>query len=221
MKTRTQIDNLALARRIRAAGVAIYIGEDDGETPYDPPSGLRIRLSGGLSDSRAIDFYGGAAYIIYAAITVNLPHFAIAEFGLELPWKGTVRWLDEPFEIDGSAKMYRFGGKYDPAFEKDEVLNHLADVRRTLSQGKSITGALLAIGGEPIAEQFPHGAMIPAFLIVYDQFGRDYRSPIQLWADRSKKHLSKARLGEPRRKLFDCPDPKPKNTRDNTISISK
>jgi hypothetical protein len=208
MKNKTHTDNLALARRIRAAGVAIYIGEDDGETPHDPPSGLRIRQFGGLFDGRAIDFYGGTAYIISAVITVNLPHFAIAGFGLELPWKGTVRWLDEPFEIDGSSKMYRFGGKYDPAFEKDEVLNHLADVRRTLSRGASLKGALLAIGQEPITEEFPHGAMIPAFLTVYDQFWRPYRSPIKLWADRSQKHLSRSRLGTPRRKLFDCPDPK-------------
>jgi hypothetical protein len=221
MKTRTQLDNLALARRIRAAGVAIYIGEDDGETPHDPPSGLMIRQFGGVFESRAVDFYGGAAYIIYAAITVNLPHFAIAGFGLELPWKGTVRWLDEPFEIDGSSKMYRFGGQYDPAFEKDEVLNHLADVRRTLSQGKSLKGALLAIGEEPIAEQFPHGAMIPAFLIVYDQFGRDYRSPIKLWTDRSAKLLGKTRSGVPRKGLFDCPDPKVKDTRSNTTLLNK
>ena len=217
MKNKTHTDNLALARRIRAAGVAIYIGEDDGETPRDPPSGLRIRQFGGPVESRAIDFYGGAAYIIYAAITVNLPHFAIAGFGLELPWKGTVRWLDEPFDIDGSSKMYRFGGTYDPAFEKDEVLNHLADVRRTLSQGKSLQGALLAIGEEPIAEQFPHGATIPAFLIVYDQFWRPYRSPIKLWADRSEKLLSRSRSGVPRKRLFDCPDPKVKSTRSNTF----
>jgi hypothetical protein len=208
LKNKTHTDNLALARRIRAAGVAIYIGEDDGETPHDPPSGLMIRQFGGVVESRAVDFYGGTAYVIYVAIIVNLPHFAIAGFGLELPWKGTVRWLDEPFEVDGSSKMYRFGGKYDPAFEKDEVLNHLADVRRTLSRGTSLKGALLGIGEEPIAEQFPHGAMIPAFLIIYDQFGRDYRSPIKLWADRSEKLLSRSRSGQPRRKLFDCPDPK-------------
>lgn len=208
MKNKTHTDNLALARRIRAAGVAIYIGEDDGETPHDPPSGLMIRQFGGVVESRAVDFYGGTAYVIYVAITVNLPHFAIAGFGLELPWKGTVRWLDEPFEIEGSSKMYRFGGKYDPAFEKDEVLNHLADVRRTLSRGTSLKGALLGIGEGPIAEQFPHGAMIPAFLIVYDQFGRDYRSPTKLWADRGEKLLSRSRSGQPRRKLFDCPDPK-------------
>lgn len=208
MKNRTHTDNLTLARRIRAAGVAIYIAEDDGETPHDPPSGLMIRQFGGVIESRALDFYGGAAYIVYAAITVNLPHFAISGFGLELPWKGSVRWLDEPFEIDGSPKMYRFGGKYDPAFEKDEVLNHLADVERILSPGKSIEGALLAVGEEPITEQFPHGAMIPAFLIVYDQFGRPYRSPIKLWSDRSKRYLTKPRV-EKRRRLLDCPDPKP------------
>lgn len=221
MKNKTHTDNLALARRIRAAGVAIYIGEDDGETPHDPPSGLRIRLFGGAFESRAIDFYGGAAYIIYASITVNLPHFAIAGFGLELPWKGTVRWLEDPVEIDGSSRMYRFGGKYVPEFERDEVLNHFADVRRTLSQGRSLGGALLAIGGEPIAEQFPHGAMIPAFLIVYDQFGRDYRSPIQLWADRSEKLLGRSRSGVPRKRLFDCPDPKVKNTRSNIPLVTK
>jgi len=57
MKTKTQTD-LALDRRIRAAGVSIYIPEDDEQTTTDPSNGLLIYQFGGLSDSRAFDFYG-------------------------------------------------------------------------------------------------------------------------------------------------------------------
>ena len=73
-----------------------YIGEDDGKAPRDPSNGLPVYLGGGVIESRAFDFYGAAGYIIRAVITINLPKFAIAGFGLELPWKSQVRWLEDP-----------------------------------------------------------------------------------------------------------------------------
>src|SRR5215469_10708164 len=204
MKTKTQTDNLTLARRIRDAGVSIYIPEDDEQATIDPSSGLLIYQFGGLSDSRAFDFYGGTGCIVYAVITVNLSRFAIAGFGLELPWKADIQWIGDPVETGSGSNVYRFDGS---EFERDEVLNYLADVRRTLPQGTSVKGALLATGYEPIPEEFPHGSKIPAFLIVYDQFWRPYRSPIKIWTHRSAK-LSRPQV-RVRRPLFECLDPKP------------
>ena len=114
MKAKTREGDLALARRIRAAGVPIYIGEDDGKGPHDPSSGLLVYQDGGVVESRAFDFYGAAGYIIRAVITVNLPKFAISGFGLELPWKSYVRWLEDPLELDGRSVLYRFSGKAFP-----------------------------------------------------------------------------------------------------------
>ena len=187
MKSKIHQDSLALARRIRVASIPIYISEDDEEAPHDPSSGVLAYLVDGVCESRAFDFCGAAGYIIRAVITVNLPRFAIAGFGLELPWKTTVRWLEDPFEIDGYTVVYRFGGKEILEFERSEVLNHFADVRRMWSRGKSRKGFLLGIGDQPIPEQFQHGVMIPAFLIIYDQYWQEYRSSVSLWLDRSEK----------------------------------
>ena len=207
MKNNIRQRSLALARRIRAAGIPVYIVEDDGEAPRDPSSGLLVYQEGGVIDSRAFDFCGSAGYIIRMVITVNLPRFAIAGFGLELPWKSYVRWLDDPVEIDGRSVVYRFGGK-DLEFERSQVLNHLADVRHTWSPGESLRGHLLGIGNEPIPEQFQHGTMIPAILIIYDQFWREYRSSFSLWTERTQEPVSRARSGiRQKGGLFDRRDP--------------
>ncbi len=59
MKLRnTTIDNLALARRIRAAGRVIHIAEDDDEASCIPLSELLIYQTGGVTESSAIDCSG-------------------------------------------------------------------------------------------------------------------------------------------------------------------
>jgi hypothetical protein len=196
--------NLALARRIRAAGIAIHINEDDEEVPRDPSTGLLIYQAGGVSESRMFDYFGGTGYMINAAITVNVPLFAIARFGLELPWKGPVRWLEDPLEADGSA-MYRFGGDEALEFERNHVLNHFANVRRTWSRGESLQGLLLGTVDAPIPTKFRHGMKIPGFLIVYDQFWREYRSSVSLWLDRHETATRRALSGHER--LFSRRDP--------------
>jgi hypothetical protein len=201
------IDNLVLARRIRAGGIPIYIAEDDGETSPDPSSGLLIYQIGGLDESRAFEFYGGAGYVIHATITNKIPRFAIAGFSLELPWKSTFQCLEASFETNDRSAVYRFGGKEVTEFDKDEVLNHNANVQRTWHVGESIVGNLLGIGDAPIPDQFGHGATIAAFLIIYDQFWREYRSSISLWTERAQKPVRHDQQGMRRKgRLFDHKD---------------
>lgn len=198
MKSKSSQGDLGLARRIRATGIPIYIGEDDGGIPQIPSSGLVVYQEGGVFENYAFDFCGTAGYIMRVVITVNLPRFAIAEFGLELPWESDVRWLEDPYEIGGGRSVdYRFGGK-EPlvdGFERSEVLNHLADVRRMWSRGESLKGYLLGIGNTPIPDQFQPRAEIPAFLIVYNQFMRKIRTPISLLRLRTKKTTQQSRPG--------------------------
>jgi hypothetical protein len=203
LKNKT-IDRLDLARRIRAAGRPIYISEDDGEARCIPCDGLRVRQTGGVDESRAIDCCGGTAFVISLLITNKLPRFAIADFGLELPWKQeSFYWLEDPLQIDGTSRRYRFGGKDLPEFDREQVINHHADVTRILSPGDSLKGFLLGYGFESIPEKFRHGMMIPAFVIVYDQLGRDHRSPVELQAVRSRTPPRVLR----RSTLLDHPDP--------------
>jgi hypothetical protein len=189
-------------------GIPIHIGEDDQDAGQDPPKGLLVYQEGALMESRAFDFCGATGYIIRAVITVNLPKFAIAGFGLELPWLSYVRWMEDPIEIGGRSAVYRFGGRDFPEFERSEVLNHYADVRRMWSRGESLKGHLLGIGNEPVPEEYRHGAIIPAFLIIYDQFSRPYRSSTSLWTDRTTTAVRGVR-SEARRTsgLLGRPDP--------------
>ncbi len=203
MKDKT-IDHLALARRIRAAGCPIHIAEDDGEARRIPSDGLRVYQTGGLIESSAIDCSGGTAFIIQLVITINLSGFAISAFDIEPPWrKEFFYWLEDPLQIDGSSRCYRFGVKDFPMFERSRVLNHCADVQRTYSLGQSLKGFLLGFGFDPIPAEFRHGTMIPAFVIVYDQNWREYRSPVELWADRSRVRSRFSRKG----RLLDRRDP--------------
>jgi len=203
VKSKT-IDHLALARRIRAAGCPIHIEEDDTESACIPSDGLTIRQFGGVPESTAIDCSGGTAFIIYVTISINVPHFAISAFGLEVPWiNDSLRWLEDPREIGGSSDYYSFGIKDLPDFERGRVLNHRAHEHRPYSSGTSLKGCLLGISFDPIPVQFSHGDMIPGLLVVFDQFLRKYRSPVELWADRLWARPRAPRKG----RLFERRDP--------------
>lgn len=201
--------SLALARRIRAAGISIYIPEDDEKGCCDRSSDLLIYQFGGVNESLVFDLHGGAGFIIWLTITVKVPRFAIAAFDLELPWEGTVHWLEDPRNVNVvyAYDNYKFSDKYRPEFGRSEVLNHLADVRRKWSRDDSLKGVLLGTVDQPIPEEIKHGAMISGTLIISDQFWQKYRLPVELWADRTAK-TRRSRSGIPRRgRLFDHPDP--------------
>jgi hypothetical protein len=202
MKDKTY-DSLAVALRIRAAGRPIFIAEVDGEARSIPCDGLRVRQTGGVMDSQAIDCSGGTAFILNLSITINLPKFAISAFGLEPPWKNdSFYWLEDPLQIDGTSRCYRFGSRDLPEFDRGQVINHRANATRILSSGESLNGFLLGYGFDSIPEQFRHGMMIPAFVIVYNQFGHEHRSLVELQAVRNRTRSQVLRMSS----LLDHPD---------------
>ena len=193
-------DQLALARRIRSAGRPIHIPEDDGEARPIPSDELRVCQTGSEIDSTAFDVGGGTGFKIYLVITFNTAGFAISRFQLKLPWAQTnFIWLEDPRVIDGRCPNYSFYSGESLEFERSLVINHFADVRQRFSAGESIEGYLLGRGFDSIPAHIPHGTMIPAFVILYDQFAREFRAPVSLWADRSKKRSLRAQSGVPRR----------------------
>jgi hypothetical protein len=206
MKNRNY-DSLAVARRIRAAGRPIYIAEDDAAPPSIPSDALSVRQTGGVMESRAIDCSSCTAFIIYMLLTAKQPAFAISAFGLEVPWNTEhFHWLADPLELNGPSPCYRFHLPGVPDFERCDVINHYADPTRVLSSGHSLKGFLLAVGSDPMPGEFRHGMMIPAFVIVYDQLGRDYRSAVELQAVRNSPRPRVSR----KRNLLDRPDPLPR-----------
>jgi hypothetical protein len=203
MKIKTSDERLA--RRLQAAGILIHVEEKAEKGGSE--DGLLIRQYGGVHESTAIAYRGNATLIVvYLDIAVDRPGFAISGFDLELPWEGTVRWLEDPREIDGRSRDYHFGFEGIPNFKRDHVLNHLAGARRAISRGRTLQGCLLGIH-DPMPDSFPHGAKIPAFVSVWDQFFTEYRRPVLLWADRMRVPVHKSLA--PRRNLLDHKDPEP------------
>jgi hypothetical protein len=193
-------DQLAYARRIRSAGRAIHIPEDDGEVRYIPSYALRVYQTGGIIESAAFDFGAGTGFTINLVVTSRVSGFAVSHIEFELPWEHThVQWLEDPKVIDGPSRCYRFFGNQTLEFERNLVLNHRLKRTHRFSAGESAEGLLLGLGSEPIPEVFSHGKMIPAFVVIYDQFARMCRVPVELWADRSTRQIRPARSGARRK----------------------
>jgi hypothetical protein len=89
------------------------------------------------------------------------------------------------------------------------VINHYADVKHIFPSGHSVKGFLLGYGFDPIPEQFRQGTMAPAFVIVYDQFGREHRSPVELQVVRNQIQPRVLR----KRNLLEHRDPIPRGER--------
>jgi len=201
-------DQLAYARRIRRAGRPIHIPEDDGERACMSSNEMRVRQTGGFVDSAAFDFGPGAGIKIFLTITFLRSTLAISSFELKLPWEQTFfQWLEDPLVIEGISNCYRFyGGRQRLEFERTEVLNHKLTATVSFSAGQSVQGYLLGFG-DPMPPDIQHGATIPAFIIFYDQRGREFRAPLELWADRTETKLRPERLvAKRRRSIFDDRD---------------
>jgi hypothetical protein len=142
-------------------------------------------------------------------VTSNTSGFAVSNIELELPWKQTYFWwLEDPDEIDGLSRCYRFVGASTLNFPRDLVINHRLRVTRAFLAGESVEGFLLGVGCDPIPAEFSQGKMIRAFLVLYDQFARSYKAPVELWADRTTRNLSPVRSRARRRGgLLDKRDP--------------
>jgi|ERR1700722_750882 len=198
-------DSLAIARRICAAGRPIHIAEDEGVPASLPAGSLIVRQTGGMMESFAIEAQGGTSFIISLAITSKIPRFAIARFGLELPWTPDYfYWIEDPFQVDGTLRPYRVPNEKGLDFERSRVLNHQADITRTLSRGHSREGFLIGYAFEPVPEDFRTGMMLPAFVIIYDQFGAMLQTGVELHLVRRPKPAS-----QPKTSLLDHPDPVP------------
>jgi len=184
-------DSLSIARRIRDAGRSIYIAEDDGEPRYLPADSLVVRQTGSVMERRAIES-GGTSIIIALAITCNLSKLAISRFHVELPWNPDCFYcLEDPLQIYGSSRPYRVPSDAGLDFERHRVINHHADITQILSPGHSLEGFLLGYAFGSVPEEFRTGMMLPAFVIIYNQFGAMHRTGVQLHLVRRPKRPSR------------------------------
>ena len=195
--------NVALARRLQAAGIQLEIPEERNE------GHVLMWQVGAETDSCAIDLdLGRVAYMVHLRIVIDASSFALAGFGLELPWENSkVSMLEDPDEIGSPLGQYRFPCKDVLAFDRSQAVNHHANVRRILRRGTPIQGLLLAVGEERIPDDYVRAKNLPAFVLVADQFDRLYRCGVSLFVLKRRVNnvLKKARSS--RKPLFACPDP--------------
>jgi hypothetical protein len=204
MKTYSRLTAPELIRQLDAAGVLTGGAQDTAITSPARP-GLLICQVGGLVESSAFDLDGGygAGFIIPLHIAVDQAVIRIWAWRLDLPWEDSqFQWVTDPSEYASEDSMYQIPGCARLKYPRDEVLNH----RKVLQRGHSLDGQLLGWGFESIPESYQHGAKIDAGLVLIDELGRDFSTPIQLRADRSAKICRKQRKVTTRRSLFDKPD---------------
>jgi hypothetical protein len=181
--------DLTIARRIRAAGCPLYIARDDSGPCEIPSESLDVCQIGALLENSAFEYSAGTGIMFQLQITTFTSGLAISRFDLELPWqKMGFRWLDDSLEIGSASSLYSFAGRYFE-FERKQVLNHRADVCRTLRRGQSLRGFLLGNDLAPIPDEVRNASLFLATVIVWDQFGRSSRAPIELTAIREKKRI--------------------------------
>jgi hypothetical protein len=197
MKTYSRVAVADLARQLVSAG---YLPED----AHPAPPGIMITQVGGILENSALDAGrgSGTAYSLSLHIAVDLPALTIWEWRLDLPWGDRqFQWLPEPQGSVFPANMYQVPGCEGLKFPRDEVINH----RRVLQRGRGLNGLLLGFGFASIPDSYRHGASINANLVLIDDMGREFSTPVQFWANRMAKIDRKNKDKQPRRgRRFHC-----------------
>lgn len=204
MNRRKRLRRIELAYRLHAVDVPIEIDVDE------EGGGLLMHQIGGAVLSSAFSLKsGGMGYAVYMCITIDLPAFAISGFDLELPWSDTyLSLLEDPNETGDPHREYSFPGDTIHKFPRKAGINHYADITRMHPRGRTLQGFLLWAGMIPIPDDWPLRKKIPAFVIVYDQFGFSYKCTVTLLDTREKRSSTPERRKSVRTPLFEYSDPK-------------
>ncbi|MDP9263291.1 MAG: hypothetical protein M3O85_03105 [Acidobacteriota bacterium] len=194
MKTRRVTDvNQDLWRRMRNTGVPLR------DTFLVEPPGLRIEQFGGINESQVFTLPGGVGigYIIWLRVIPNRSGLQIECWEPKLdPPDLHFQWLQAARERYGH---YIFPG--GPEYPPEEVLNHHVQC----SLVRPLRGALLAFGGRPISEHYPHGSSMELEVSAIDQHDQRYPTQVKLWVSRAAERDSKSSMKQARRSLFERP----------------
>jgi len=204
MKTYSRLFAPDLTHQLEAAGVLTGDGQD-GAVTHPAPPGLLISQVGGVVESSAFDLdcgYG-TGYTLALHVAVDLPAFGISGWKLDLPWEvPQFLWLTDPSEDTSRDSMYQVPGCAKLKFPREVVINH----RRVLQRGHALDGLLLGYSFESIPDSHHHGGTIDAGLVLVDEIGRGFSTPVQLWVDRSAKIARQRRKKTTRPGLFEKRD---------------
>ena len=204
MKKYSRLVAPEIPRQLVAGGFLTADAHDASITHRAPP-GLLIRQVEGNVVNSAFDLNcgHGTGIRLDLHVAVDLPAFSIRGWELDVPWEADqIEWLPEP---DGDVypyNMYTFHNSREVEYPQDEVINH----RRMLRRGHGLHGLLLGRSLRSIPDSYQHGATIDASLMLIDEMGREFSTPVQLWIDRIAKIDRKPRKKSTRRPLFENDD---------------
>jgi hypothetical protein len=202
-------EDIEMQRRLRAAGVPLEVVGDDCGIDALPANGLFMTQTGECS---VFDLDPcGVGFILELRIVPNFPWpFEISTLELDLPWQDSfLHWLPDPIDTRAKDLMYWFPTSDRLRFPRNQAINHHIGSSKRFSRGCSIGGLLLGVGAF-MPDDIRHDSEVPAFVRVFDQFGKRYTRPFSLRASRMSPSR-RTRLQQKkatRVPLLACPDPK-------------
>jgi len=187
-----------LVRRIRDAGIPIFIDTDKDEEPE-----LLIRQDFDAYESIVFDVNGGAGLVLPLRITPSIPVFVFSGFDIRLPrWPNA--WLRPLEESDGGQwPHYQFYGRSEMKFDRSETINRLIAEQKEFRPGHPFRGLLLAFSYDPIPDEIVRGEILRGSIKIFDQFDHEHCAKIALRVDREAerefrpKHRGQRLLARP------------------------
>jgi hypothetical protein len=174
-----------LTRQLVAADF-LPVDAQEAAITHPAPPWLKISQEGAPVENFIFDLDcgGGTGCILDLHVAVDRQAFSIWRWELDLPWKDPkFQWLSEPPGGKFSDNMYKFPGCEALMYPRDQVINHLSLVKC----GYNLNGLLLGYSLESIPDSYRHGANIDASLVLVDEMGRGFSTPVQLCVNRMAK----------------------------------
>ncbi len=169
---------LEIAEDIQSRGGQIEIPEEW----HDPVDQLRIAIAG----PPASGIYQLAAGVVIYVVRTKL----VAELGLILQdFEINAAWDPGVYPCGpAGGTTYRFSSGLQ--FEWDEVLNHRIENYLRFRRGDICEGWLLAMGLNPVPEEYGAGRPAPLELVLLDQFSRRHIATADFVVERSAKRVT-------------------------------
>ncbi len=204
MKPYSRLDLTDLINRLAIAGVLPAEAGDSG-VPQPAPSWLHIRQQGSSVENLIGDVERGwgTRCCFHLHIAVDQPTFSIQSWELNLPWEHSpVQWLPDPAGILPTINVYQWGNWTGLTYPRDEVINH----RHLVGRGHGLDGLLLGYCLTVIPDSYCHGSALNLELALFDEMGRAFSIPVEVYVDRGPKIDRKPKQRKLRTPLFEESD---------------
>jgi len=190
-----------IERRLRAAGVPIEAGKE--ESPE-----LLIRQDIDAYEGTVFDAAeAGTGVVLPLKIVPTIPVFVFSGFDICLVRCPNIRFAPLEENHGGEWPHYSFYGRPDLKFDCSETINPFIAQAEGFRRGRVLRGLLFAFSYESMPDEIASGEVLRGSIKILDQFEHSHALDILLRAHREPARALKPNPG--RRKLLECPDPKP------------